>query len=151
MSLRAQIAVFVVATIAVASCSNPNPGHTTAAAGGKFFAVTAESTAFYRYGPQQGNGPDKQLEKGTLVSLIRPSFGYCKIKLTTGESGYVSNEDISLASPALIAAANAPVHSSNSGRFRLDSQDPRLVPPPEPLPDFFPEPTPIPEPSPSGQ
>ena len=149
MSLRAQIAVFVVATIAVAGCSNPNP--TTAAAGGKFFAVTAESTGFYLYGPQQGNGADKQLEKGTLVSLIRPSFGYCKIKLTTGESGYVSNEDIGLASPALVAAATAPVHSSSSARFRLDSPDPRLVPPPEPLPEFFPEPTPIPEPSPSGQ
>ncbi|HJX25727.1 MAG TPA: hypothetical protein VJ252_06195 [Chthoniobacterales bacterium] len=149
MSLRSQIVVFVVATIAVAGCSNPNP--TTAAAGGKSFAVTAESTGFYLYGPQQGNGADKQLEKGTLVSLIRPSFGYCKVKLTTGESGYVSNEDIGLASPALIAAANAPVHSSSSGRFRLDSSDPRLVPPPEPLPDFFPEPTPIPEPSPSGQ
>src|SRR5450631_3972863 len=126
MSLRAQIVVFVVATIVVASCSEPNPGHTTAAAGGKFFAVTAESTAFYRYGPQQGNGPDKQLEKGALMSLIRPSFGYCKIKLTTGESGYVSNEDISLATPALVAAANTPAHSSRSARFRLDSSDPRL-------------------------
>lgn len=151
MSLRAQVVVFFVATIVVAGCSNPNPDHASAAAGGKFFAVTAESTAFYLYGPQQGNGPDKQLEKGTLVSLIRPSFGYCKIKLMTGESGYVSNEDIRLAPPALVAAATAPAHSSSSARFRLDSPDPRLVPPPEPLPDFFPEPTPIPEPSPSGR
>jgi hypothetical protein len=151
MSPRAQIVVFFVTTIVVAGCSNPNPGHASATVGGKFFAVTAESTAFYHYGPQQGNGPDKKLEKGTLVSLIRPSFGYCKIKLTTGESGYVSNDDISLAPPALVAAATAPAHSSSSARFRLDSTDPRLVPPPEPLPDFFPEPTPIPEPSPSSQ
>lgn len=151
MSLRAQIVVFFFATIVVVGCSGPNPDHASAAAGGKFFAVTAESTPFYRYGPQQGNGPDKQLEKGTLVSLIRPSFGYCKIKLTTGESGYVSNDDIRLASPALVAAATVPAHSSSSARFRLDSPDPRLVPPPEPLPEFFPEPTPIPEQSTPGQ
>ena len=151
MSLRAQIIVFFVATIVVTGCSEPKPNHPTTAVGGKFFAVTAESTAFYLYGPQQGNGPDKHLEKGTLVSLIRPSFGYCKIKLKTGESGYVSNDDIGLASPALVAAANTPVHSSNAARFRLDSPDPRLVPPPEPLPEFFPEPTPIPEQSPSGR
>jgi hypothetical protein len=147
MSLRAQIVIFFAAMIVMAGCSEPKP---TAAGGGKFFAVTAESTAFYLYGPQQANGADKQLEKGTLVSLIRPSFGYCKIKLTTGEGGYVSNEDIKLASPALVAAATAPAHSSSSSRFRLDSPDPRLVPPPEPLPEFFPEPTPIPEP-PTGQ
>jgi hypothetical protein len=148
MSLRVQIIVFFVATVLVTGCTQPKPA---AASGGKFFAVTTDSTAFYRYGPQQGNGPDKKLEKGTLVSLIRPSFGYCKIKLTTGETGYIANDDISLASPALVAAANtAPVHSSSASRFRLDSPDPRLVPPPEPLPEFFPEPTPIPEP-PSGQ
>jgi hypothetical protein len=150
MSLREKITVVFVATIAVAGCSKSDPSHPSAAAGGKMFAVTAESTAFYRYGPQQGNGPDKKLEKGTIVNLIRPSFGYCKIKLTTGESGYVSNDDIGLASPALVAAATTPAHVPRSDRFRLDSPDPRLVPPPEPLPEFFPEPTPIPE-APSGQ
>jgi hypothetical protein len=133
------------AVLALPSCSNLNLS--TAAGGNRFYAVTAESAAFYQYGPQQGGGPDKKLDKGTLMNLIRPSFGYCKVKLKTGEEGFVANEEISVASSALIAAANPPSQSHRAERFRFDSPDPRLEMPPEQLPEF--EPTPIPEPSPS--
>ena len=127
--------------VVFAGCSQIAPNHATGLAKGRFFAVTAESADFYHYGPQQGSGPDKKLEKGTLLTLIRRSFGYCKVKLSDGEQGFVANEEIGAASDALVAAASAPAESRNT-RFRLDSPDPRLMAPPEPLPEF--EPTPIP-------
>jgi hypothetical protein len=130
--------------IVLGACSNVNPK--TAAGGGKFYAVTVESADFYSYGPQQANGPDKKLEKGTLMNLIRPSFGYCKVKLTSGAQGFVAHEDIGVAPATLVSAATAPPPRDAPARFHLDSPDPRLVTPSEPLPEF--EPTPIPEQSP---
>ena len=99
------------------------------------FAVTAPETSFFRYGPQQGNGPDETLPKDTLVTLIRPSFGYCKVQLAKGGAeGYVASEDISPAPPTLLAALNPPPPSqdSESENFDMQSSEP---PPPETLPD----------------
>ncbi|MEY2526525.1 MAG: hypothetical protein QOE73_1296 [Verrucomicrobiota bacterium] len=141
-----RVVASTLAMIGLAACSKMNSNPKAAAGGDKFYAVTVESAAFYHYGPQQANGPDKKLEKGTLINLIRPSFGYCKVKLTSGEQGFVANEDIGVASVALVTAATAPP-SRGAARFHLDSPDPRLVMPPEALPEF--EPTPIPERSPS--
>lgn len=106
--------------------------------GGKLFAVTADQTSFYRYGPQQGNGPDESLPKDTLMKLIRPSFGYCKVQLVTGDKeGYVASEDIKPAPPTLVAALTAPPPGpAGSGatreNFDIRSTEP---PPPETLPD----------------
>src|SRR5215468_2152032 len=69
----------------------------------EMFAVTAETTSFYHYGPQQGRGPDRQLTKDTLVTLIRHSFGYSKVRLEDGEQGFVANEDLGPAPERLIA------------------------------------------------
>jgi hypothetical protein len=115
--------------------------------GGKLFAVRAAQTSFYRYGPQQGNGPDETLPKDTLMTLIRPSFGYCKVKLIASEKeGYVASEDIQPAPPTLIAALNpvsSPSAVSEPENFDVGSTEP---PPPEslPAPDLPPstEPTP---------
>ena len=115
----------------------------TSAEGGKMYAVGVEKTPFYKYGPQQGNGPDNELPRNTLVKLIRNSFGYSKVVLAdTGEQGYVASEDITVASAALIAAATATpppqIVSASSGpsieNFDLQSTDPSFVPPPEGLP-----------------
>src|SRR5436189_166859 len=94
-------------------CANSNPAAPTAANGGKFFAITADSAPFYQYGPQQNYGPDKKLPKDALVTLIRSSFGYCKVKLASGEQGYVASQDIQVAPPALVAAATAPAATSS--------------------------------------
>jgi hypothetical protein len=113
--------------------SNPVAGNS-----GKVFAVTAETTAFYRYGPQQGNGADQQLPRDTLVTLIRPSFGYCKVQLVTGAvEGYVASEDIKPAPPTLLAALNPAtadpsVSAGTPENFDVQSSEP---PPPEALPD----------------
>jgi hypothetical protein len=114
---------------------------------GKYYAVRANGAAFYHYGPQQANGPDKKLKRDTLLNVVNSSFGYCKIRLLNGEEGYVATEDIHLASPELVAATTAPPPmnaTSRIQRFRLNSSDPRLIAPPEALPLDLPEPTPIP-------
>ena len=88
------------------------------------------------------------------MKVIRPSFGYVKVKLQDGESGYVAGEDIRPATATLVAEKLAPPpepvpatiasqgdHGEPGEQFGLNSDDPRLIAPPEPLP----EPTPIPE------
>ena len=141
----------IAAAVVLAGCAESNPNQATAANGGRFYAVITDSAPFYRYGPQQGNGPDMKLQKDRLMTLIRPSFGYCKVKLATGEQGYVASDDIGPAPPALVAAATAPPpHPSRAARFPFDSSDPRLIEPQESLPEFNPEPTPIPGLSPSS-
>jgi hypothetical protein len=137
------VSLLVAAIVLCCGCTKSNRARPAAANGGKFFAVTADSTPFYLYGPQQGSGADKTLPKDTLVTLIRSSFGYAKVKLTTGEQGYVARDDIRPAPPALIAAANTPTGSSTVPS-RPDFTDPGFTTPPESLPEF--EPTPIPNP-----
>src|SRR3982751_2549612 len=104
---------------------------------GKVFAVVADKTSFYRYGPQQGNGPDESLPKDTLMTLIRPSFGYCKVHLLpSNKEGYVASEDIKPTPPTLLASLNPPTPaSSERENFDVRSSDPNFVPPPEALPD----------------
>lgn len=110
----------------------------------KLFAITADSASFFRHGPQQGREPDQKLSRDTLVKLIRPSFGYSKVQLVaSGEQGYVASDEITPATPMLIAStATARPESVSSAppspaaeQFDLNSDDPRLVPPTEELPD----------------
>lgn len=130
------------------ACSNPNTTAETskpsAKREAKLFAVSVESAAFFRHGPQAGREPDKTLSRETVVKLIRPSFGFCKVEIAaTGEQGYVSSEEIRPASSNLIASVSAPKTNPlatpstpppATEQFKLNSDDPRLVPPPEALP-----------------
>ncbi|MFN2474796.1 MAG: hypothetical protein ABR526_00440 [Chthoniobacterales bacterium] len=115
--------------------------------GGQVYVVATEKTSFYRYGPQQGNGPDSELQKDTLVKLIRNSFGYSKVQVaSTGQQGFVASEDIMRASPTLLAALTKPpevVASTNTSasspastveNIDVRSSDASFVPPPEALP-----------------
>jgi hypothetical protein len=121
--------------------------------GEKLYAVTSAKAPFYKLGPQQGGGPDLELPRDTMMTLIRPSFGYSKVHLVNGQEGFVASEDIKPASPALIAALSAPPpgpeQSTHGERFELNSNDPRLAVPPEDLPENNPEPTPLPGASPN--
>src|SRR5438045_7348017 len=137
----------LIASGLVRGCANPSTS--APVNGGKYYAVGAVRAAFYRYGPQQGNGPDQKLPHNTLVTVIQPTFGYCKVQLMSGEEGYVAREDIHPASAELVAAATTRPSVTATKRTsrvrRLNPNDPRLIMPPEPLPLDLPEPTPIPE------
>jgi len=120
----------------------------------RMFAVTVDSAAFFRHGPQEGREPDLKLQRDTVVQLIRPSFGYSKVQVvSSGVKGYVASEEIRPASVTLLAAAAIPPPDSMAAQnsepageqFDLNSDDPRLVPPPEELPDVD-LPAPAPEP-----
>ncbi len=116
---------------------------------GKLYAVKADNAAFFKHGPQAGRTPDQTLPRETLVRLIRPSFGFSKVEVVASkEQGYVASDDIQPATSALIAAASTPKVDPMSTipstdptpsqpvgeQFNLNSDDPRLVPPPEDLP-----------------
>ena len=127
--------------------SADKPAHSTTTKATRLFAVTVDSAPFFRHGPQPGRDPDLKLPKDTVVRLIRPSFGYSKIQVvTSGLLGYVASEEIGPASSTLLAAASAPPTIGPAAeQFNLNSDDPRLIPPPEELPD--PDlPVPAPEP-----
>ena len=113
----------------------------------KYYSVVAENANFYDYDPRQGNAPEQKLARETLLTVVRPSFAYCKVRLLNGKQGYVASQDIQIASAALVAAATGPLPGAQANRgsnLRLNPNDPRLIAPPEPLPVDLPEPTPIP-------
>src|SRR6059036_981088 len=143
---------FLIGGVALLSgCSTVNKITKADTKSGKLFAVATDQTPFYRYGPQQGNGSDEKLPKDTLMTLIRPSFGYCKVQLVAGaKEGYVASEDIKPASPTLIASLTTPPPSISSGSESFDTRSSQ-PPPPEtlPAPDLPPAadaPTPPPQP-----
>ena len=150
---RAAVAFAFLSALFAGCRSADKPAQSTTKAT-RLFAVTVDSAAFFRHGPQQGREPDLKLPKDTVVRLIRPSFGYSKIEvMASGVQGYVASEEIRPASSTLLAAATTPpidsvaAHATGPAgeQFNLNSNDPRLVPPPEELPD--PDlPAPVPEP-----
>ncbi|MGI8820060.1 MAG: hypothetical protein ACR2ID_04210 [Chthoniobacterales bacterium] len=133
------VAAFATAlALCLCGCASHAVKAVTSTSSGKVFAVTADKTSFYRYGPQQGNGADEELPRDTLVTLIRPSFGYSKVQLVkSSQEGYVASEDIRPAPPTLLAALNPPAPSPTSERENFDvrATDSNYVPPPETLPD----------------
>lgn len=137
-------AILVLSFAGCASVHKTVQKVTAPPADGKFFTVTEDSAPFFRHGPQQGREPDKTLTKDTLVRLIRPSFGFSKVQLVaSGEQGYVASDKIKPASSTLVASAatarTAPASpeppSPAVEQFNLNSNDPRLIPPSEELPD----------------
>src|SRR3954451_13492810 len=140
----AMIGIALAVASAVSSCSwlarHPIIGHSSKPkskpAHDTLFAVTAEKTSFYHYGPQQGRGPDRELPRDTLVTVIRRSWGYSKVKLEDDEQGFVASDDLGRAPERLIAQIN---HDDISD---LPPPPPVKLPTSDNSPEF--EPTPIP-------
>ena len=114
--------------------------------GQRFYAVRTESAGFYFHSPRTGLGPDKIIPKDTLVTVVRSSFGLSKVRLVSGENGYVKSDDIAPASPALVNPMETQPSATlaNSSAWRAEIPQPRMDLPEAPLPEF--EPTPLPEP-----
>ena len=156
---RCAALAIALAVALFAGCKSSDKPAQTKTKATRLFAVSVDSAGFFRHGPQQGRDPDLQLPKDTVVKLIRPSFGFSKIEVvSSGEKGYIASEAIRPASSTLLAAvataepaAMTPEISSPAGpvgeQFNINSDDPRLVPPPEQLPGVdLPAPAPAPEP-----
>ena len=115
-----------IALLAFGCASSGKTGAFSGTTGGWYSVVTPQ-TPFYRYGPQQGNGPDLQLPRDSIMKVIRPSFGYVKVQLQDGENGYVASEDIQPAASTLVAeklaaagaARPSPVKAKSSNSTRM--------------------------------
>jgi hypothetical protein len=151
--MRVRTAPFIlVLAVLASSCSHKSKARSTRPAmtadGQKLYAVMVDFTAFYLSGPQQASGPDKHLPKNTLMTVIKPSFGYSKVKLdANGQEGYVSTADIHTAPADLAATVRASPSPSPSAATLPDTTAPRDSPSPSanattPTPRESPSPTP---------
>lgn len=66
---------------------------------GSAFEVATERAPFYKYGPAQTFGADDMLARGTRLTLIQRSMGFSRVMQANGITGYISNDDISPATP----------------------------------------------------
>ena len=147
MKLR-QFLQVAVASLLMTGCESSKQPKIFSGTTNSWYSVAASQTPFYRHGPQQGNGPDMQLPRDSIMKVIRPSFGYVKVQLQNGENGYVANEDIRPAPATLLAEKLAPppklpappTVADQSEQLKLNSGDLRLIAPPEPLPEGSPRP-----------
>ena len=102
-----------LALTVMAGCAGPTFTTDTAPE----YLVTRAQAPFYRLGPQQAGPPDELLAVNDRVRLLRREFGYSLALLTSGETGYVANEDLKPApvapKPAFIPAPE-PTHHSPS-------------------------------------
>lgn len=109
------------------------------------YQVAAETTPFYRLGPQQDAGADLQLGKGTRVTMLKRSFGFSNVELDNGWDGWVATSDIE---PATVAQAtpgsslfdNLEGNSAIVGRYPSSGVPQQFEPADLPSPDeAFPE------------
>ena len=118
--MRVAVSIFTFLAMAFQfGCAKSKNAGQSAANTENYYAVKTQGAPFYRYGPQQANGPDQKLTKDTLLTVSQSRLGYARVKLTTGEDGYVARDDIAPASAELIA---------------------KVFPTPTPAPVFYAEP-----------
>lgn len=90
-----------------------NSAAPSSAAGGNRYKVKAETTGFYKLGPQQPGGPDLSLKRDTHLTLIKHSYGYSQVQLDeNGGNGIVGNEDLAPLTPQELAAEQAPANAN---------------------------------------
>ena len=99
---------------------------------GDLFIVTAEQTAFYRHQPKKERKPDQEIARDTLVTVIRHRFGYSKVRLATGQQGFVANDALVRASNTLVGGSDAGSESDDSLAATPDVSLPSADPSTEP-------------------
>ena len=76
--------------VTVAGCQT---GQSTGAVG-RQFALTAPRTPFYIQGPAQASGPDATLTAGQIVTLLGSEYGYSRVRLENGSTGYIVSDSL---------------------------------------------------------
>jgi hypothetical protein len=90
-----QVASGLAALVLAAGCTAPGGPQ----AGGGRYTVRVAATPFYHHGPAQAVGPDFVLKEGTPLTVVHREFGFSRIMLDNGQSGYVATQDITAALP----------------------------------------------------
>ena len=84
---------------------------------GSRYIISAPTTAFYKYGPAQSFGPDTTLTRGTVVTMLESTWGFCHVMTSTGLSGYVASDDLKPAPASMQPAATPkPEVAANASR-----------------------------------
>jgi hypothetical protein len=86
--LRPQLSALALAG-AMAACATK-----TAVPAGTPCEVTATRAQFYKYGPAQAFGADETLAQGTRVTMVQRDFGFSRVMLASGTTGYVSTDEL---------------------------------------------------------
>ncbi len=63
------------------------------------YLVVRGGAPFWTHGPQQAGGPDERLTLGDQVAVVRWEYGFSRVQLESGATGYAANEDLKLAPP----------------------------------------------------
>ncbi len=58
------------------------------------YLVIRGGAPFWTYGPQQAGLPDERLDLGDPVRVVRWEYGFSRVKLEAGLTGYMANEDL---------------------------------------------------------
>jgi len=65
----------------------------TAEPGSKWM-INVSRSPIYRFGPAQSFGADFNLDKGTIVTMLKREYGYSHVMMEEGQSGFVATEDL---------------------------------------------------------
>lgn len=151
LGLMAAGAFCCAALIGCAPLDDAAPATTAISSGDDVYRVNAETTSFFKNGPQQPSGPDLALKKDTRVSMLKRNFGYSQVRTADNQVGYVGTADLTplsaeelAADKAQQAAALKPVRGHNPaivGEY--------TIPPEAGSGERLPEPEPKPTPNPA--
>lgn len=84
------------------------------------YIIIRDFAPFYRTGPMQARGPDASLRIDTRVKVFRREMGYSLVQLEEGgRSGYVANENMTVAPPR---PPKPPTVASNGSSSRSSSR-----------------------------
>jgi hypothetical protein len=56
--------------------------------------VAVTRAPFYKYGPAQAFGADDSLAQGSRVTMVERDFGFSRVMLTNGVTGYIATDDL---------------------------------------------------------
>ena len=87
---------------------------------GSICRVTALKAPFYKYGPAQSFGADEVLQPGTEVTMIERGFGFSRVMLANGVTGYVSSDDVAPLPPKPQVPAERSAASGGGSKRKAD-------------------------------
>lgn len=56
--------------------------------------LQGDEVKFFEGGPLQTGGPDDRLKRGTMVTVVQAGKGWTKVKLESGQQGYVGTSEL---------------------------------------------------------
>ncbi|MFT5412901.1 MAG: hypothetical protein ACI9NC_005653 [Verrucomicrobiales bacterium] len=97
-----------------------------------WYVVTDSEAPFYAVGPGQPMPPEKILDRGSMLTVTKGGWGWCNVKLGSGELGVISSKVMRPASIAEISRHMSPVATASKSRgarkfFNILSRGPAPV------------------------